>query len=214
MVSLPYKGEGGLCDMAYRIITINREFESAGNEIAQAVALRLSLPYYDRFLITAAAGETGIDAARVEAADEKLESRFEYSQAEAAYYYTHADNPLPTGAQLAEIQFQLIRALADQEPCVLVGRCANWVLRERNDVLDVFVHAGRDYRVKRTMENLNLPERRAVRILKQTDKARKAYYKNYTGCDWNDPNLYHMVLNSDRLTIDGCVEAICQAYQL
>lgn len=198
--------------MSYRIITVNREFESAGSEIAQAVASRLGLPYYDKFLITAAAGETGVDPKRVAEADERLESRFEYSQAEAAYYYTHADNPLPTGAQLAEIQFKLIEALADQEPCLLVGRCANYVLRGRDDVLDVFIHAGRDYRVKRTMEKLSVSERRAVRLLKQTDRARKAYYKNYTGCDWNDPNLYHMVLNSDRMGLEGCVAAICRAY--
>lgn len=198
--------------MGYRIITVNREFESAGSEIAQAVAARLGLPYYDRFLITAAAGETGIDPERVEAADEKLESRFEYSQAEAAYYYTHADDPLPTGAQLAGVQFQLIEALANEEPCVLVGRCANYVLRDREDVLDVFIHAGRDCRIRRTMEKLGIPERKAVRLLKRTDKARKAYYKNYTGCDWNDPDLYHMVLNSDRMGFDGCVDAICRAY--
>ena len=75
--------------MGFRIITINREFESGGNEIAQAVAARLGLPYYDRFLIIAASGETGIDQGRVASIDEKLESRFEYSQAEAAYYYTN-----------------------------------------------------------------------------------------------------------------------------
>ena len=80
-------------------------------------------------------------------------------------------------------------------------------------MLDVFIHAGRDFRVRRTMDSLSIPEKKAVRLLKRTDKARKAYYKNYTGCDWNDPNLYHMVLNSDRMGIEGCVEAICRAYQ-
>ena len=196
----------------YKIITVNREFESAGSEIAQAVAAKLDLPYYDRFLITAAAGETGINYGRVANADEKLESRFEYSQAEAAYYYTHSEDPRPTGQQLAEIQFQLIEALANEEPCVLVGRCANYVLRERDDVLDVFIHAGFDSRVKRTMESMGIPERKALRIMKRTDRARKAYYKNYTGCDWNDPNLYHLVLNSDRLGIEACVEIICNTY--
>lgn len=199
--------------MGCRIITVNREFESAGSEIAQAVAARLGLPYYDRFLITAAAGETGIDPRRVEAADERLESRFEYSQAEAAYYYTHAEDPLPTGAQLADIQFRLIEALANEEPCVIVGRCANWVLRERDDVLDVFIHAGRDFRVRRTMEKLGISEKKAEKLLKRTDRARKAYYKNYTGCDWNDPNLYHIVLNSDRMGMEACVDAIVCAYQ-
>ena len=174
--------------------------------------VRTSMAFHDRFLIIAAAGETGIDQGRVASIDEKLESRFEYSQAEAAYYYTNNKDPLPTGARIAEIQFQLIEALAEQEPCLIVGRCANHVLRERDDVLDVFIHAGRDYRVQRTIERLQLPERKAVRVLKRTDAARKAYYKNYTGCDWNDPNLYHTVLNSDRLGFDACVEAICDLY--
>ena len=200
--------------MGYRIITVNREFESAGTEIAQAVAARLSIPYYDRFLIVAAAGETGLDQERIGKIDERLESRFEYSQAEAAWYYTRNEDPLPTGARVAEVQFELIRALAGQGPCLIVGRCANYVLRERTDVLDVFIHAGRDYRVRRTMECLSLPEKRAVRLLRRTDDARKRYYKNYTGRDWNDPNLYHMIINSDRLGPEACVDAICRMYEM
>ena len=199
--------------MGFRIITINREFESGGSEIAQAVAARLKLPYYDRFLIIAASGETGIGQGRVASIDERLESRFAYSQAEAAYYYTNNQDPLPTGARVAEIQFRLIEALADQEPCVIVGRCANHVLRNRDDVLDVFIHAGREYRLQRTMESLGLPERKAAKVLKRTDAARVAYYRNYTGCDWNDPNLYHAVLNADRLGFDACVDAICDLYR-
>ena len=110
-----------------------------------------------------------------------------------------------------EPQFSL-EALANEEPCVLVGRCANWVLRDRDDVLDVFIHAGRDYRIQRTMEKLEIPEKKAGRVLKRTDRARKAYYKNYTGCDWNDPNLYHAIVNSDRLGVEACVDVICRMY--
>ena len=199
--------------MGYKIITINREFESAGNEIAQAVATELKLPYYDKFLITASAEESGMDEHWVAATDEKLASRFERSQAEAAYYYGNSGTPATTSTQVAEVQFRLIERLAQEGPCLFVGRCANYVLRDRDDVLDVFVHAGRDYRVRRTMEKLNLPERRAVAVLRRTDRARKAYYKTYTGCDWNDPNLYHVVLNSDRLSFDACVGTIRDIYQ-
>ena len=198
--------------MAYKIITINREFESRGNEIAQEVAARLKIPYVDKFLITEAAEKSGHGVSRVAASDEVLASRFEYSQAEAAHYYTSGKSPLPTTAQIAEVQFQLIRELAEAGPCVIVGRCANHVLRERDDVLDIFIHAGRDYRVKRTMESLNLSENAAVRLLKRTDKARKAYYKNYTARDWNDPNSYHLILNSDKLPEELCVKLIVDAY--
>ena len=199
--------------MSYRIITVNREFESAGNEIAQAVAARLGIAYYDKFLITAAAEQSGVAEHRVEASDERLESRFEYSQAEAAFYFTSAKAPLPTGAQVAEVQFNLIREIAEQGPCVIVGRCANHLLRERDDVLDVFIHAGVEYRLERAITKLGLPEKRAIRVLKTTDKARKAYYRNYTGCDWNDPDLYHLVLNPDRLGQDTCADIICEIYR-
>ena len=198
--------------MSFRIITINREFESGGNEIAQAVAARLEIEYYDKFLITAAAEESGITENRVEASDERLESRFEYSQTEAAFYFTSAKSPMPTGAQVAEVQFRLIREIAERGPCVIVGRCANHVLRDRNDVLDIFIHAGVEFRLERAMTKLGLPEKRAVKVLRQTDKARKAYYRNYTGCDWNDPNLYHAVLNSDRLGAEVCADIICSLY--
>lgn len=199
--------------MAYKIITINREFESCGSEIAQAVAQRLSLPYVDKFLITEAAEQSGFSLARIEATDEKLASRFEYSQAEASHYYNGSESPLPTSERVAQVQFQLIRELAEKGPCLIVGRCANHLLRDRDDVLDVFVHAGRDYRVNRTMEKLGLSERKAVSLLKRTDKARKAYYKRYTGMDWNDPNSYHLMINTDKLPFDLCVELICRAYE-
>lgn len=190
--------------MKYNIITINREFES-GQRVAQEVAQRLHIPYVDKFLITESAIKGGFDVREIEATDEKLASRFEYSQAQAGHFYTTSDSPLPTNAQVAEVQFEIIRDLAEKGPCLIVGRCANYLLREREDVLDVFIHAGRDYRVKRTMEKLNLSERAAVRLLKRTDKARKAYYKNYTGMDWNDPNAYHVVLNSDKMDQETCV---------
>ena len=200
--------------MSYQIITINREFESLGNEIAQAVSTKLCIPYYDKFLITAAAEKSGMRENRVEALDEKPESRFAYSQAEAAYYFTSADAPLPTGAKVAEVQFQLIRDLAAQGPCVIVGRCANHVLRDRSDVLDIFIHAGVEFRLNRAINVLGLPERQAKKVLRPTDKARKTYYQNYTGSNWNDPDLYHACLNPDRLGFDACVDTICQMYQL
>ena len=200
--------------MSYKIITINREFESTGNEIAQAVSKKLDLPYYDKFLITAASEQSGVRENKVAALDEKLESRFAYSQAESAFYFTSAEATLPTGAKVAEIQFQLIREIAEKGPCVIVGRCANHILRERDDVLDIFIHAGVEFRLKRAMEVLGLSERQAKKVLRSTDKARKAYYKNYTGSDWNDPDLYHACLNPDRLSFDACVETICEMYRL
>lgn len=198
--------------MSYKIITVNREFESRGNEIAQEVAKVLGIPYFDKFLITEAAQQSGLTPDWVEASDEKLASWFEYSQAEAAHYYTDAESPLPTSARIAEVQFDLIRSLAEQGPCVIVGRCADFILKDRDDVLDVFVHAGTDHRVQRTMAHMNVSESKAVRVLRRTDRARKAYYKNYTGRELNDPNSYHLMMNSDRISPEECVRLICEAY--
>ncbi len=199
--------------MKYQIITINREFESNGNEIAQKVASALHIPYIDHFLVTEAAIQSGETEQRVKVTDELLASRFEYSQAAAANYYASAKSPRPTTAQIAEVQFQIIRETAEKGPCLIVGRCANHILRERNDVLNIFIHAGRDHSIHRTMERFNLEEKAAVRLLKRTDKNRKAYYKNYTGMEWNDPNAYHMILNSDHLSQELCVKLICDVYQ-
>jgi len=198
--------------MGYKIITINREFESGGSEIAQAVAQKLHIPYIDRFLVTEAAQQGGFSMERMEATDERLASRFEYSQVAAAKYYGGMDVHFTANEQVAKVQFQLIKELAESGPCVIVGRCANYLLRDRDDVLDVFIHAGFDYRLKRTIEKLGLPENKAEKVLKQADKGRKEYYSYYTGMDWEDPDSYHLVLNSDKLDFDLCVELICDLY--
>lgn len=199
--------------MAYQIITINREFESMGNEIAQAVAQRLHIPYVDKFLITESAQKSGFKVEHIEARDEQLASRFEYSQAQASHFYGSAEHPFTTNDSLAAAQFEIIRELAAEGPCVIVGRCANYVLRNRDDVLDVFIHASLESRLQSTMERLKLSRKEAQRMLRRTDKARKAYYRHHTGVHWDDPDSYHLVLNSARLGLDACVELIVDAFR-
>lgn len=200
--------------MAYRIITISREFESLGSEIAQKVAARLHIPYVDKFLITESAQKSGFPVEHIEARDEVLASRFEYSQTQAYYLYGAGSTPYTTNETVAKAQFDIIRELAEEGPCLIVGRCANFVLRDRDDVLDVFIRAGRNFRVKQAMETLGLPEKQAAKVLKRTDKARQVYYRHYTGQDWHDPDAYHLSLNSDRLGIEASVDMIVQAYSL
>ena len=199
--------------MAYQIISINREFESLGSEIAQEVASRLHIPYVDKFLITAAAEKSGFPVAHIEARDESLASRFEYSQAQASHLYGISDTHLTTNSQVALHQFDIIRELAEEGPCVIVGRCANVILRDRADVLDVFIHASTDWREKNAMERLGLDEKQARKMVKNTDKARRKYYRHFTGLEWHEPDSYHLVLNSERMGIEACVELILKAYQ-
>ncbi len=199
--------------MAYKIITINREFESYGSEIAQQVAARLQIPYVDKFLITESAQKCGFSVEHIEARDELLASRFEYSQAQASHFYGSAETHLTTNEQVAQAQFEIIRELAAEGPCVIVGRCANYLLRDNEEALDVFIHAGLEFRVKCAMERLGLSEKTARREVERTDKARKKYYKHFTGRDWEDPDSYHLALNSERMGIEGCVETILSIYQ-
>lgn len=199
--------------MSYRIITISREFESLGSEIAQAVASRLHIPYVDKFLITESAQKSGFPVEHIEARDEVLATRFEYSQAQAYHLYGGGDTPYTTNEQVAKTQFDIIRELAEEGPCLIVGRCANYILRDRDDVLDVFIRAGKNFRTRQAMNTLSLPEKEAARVLRRTDKARQAYYKHYTGQDWHDPDAYHLSLNSDRLGMDTCVQMIVHLYE-
>lgn len=199
--------------MKSKILTINREFESAGNEIAQAVAEKLGIPYYDRFLITNVAEEMGYTQETAEKLDEKPISRFQLSESQAAFFYTSPSTPAPTGVKIAQAQFDLIRKIAEEGPCVIVGRCAGYILQEaKKDVVSIFIHGGVENRTKRTMEALKLSEAQATKVLKQTDKSRKAYHQNYTGLDWNDPDQYDMILNTDKISIDKCVDLICDLY--
>ncbi len=199
--------------MAFKIITINREFESFGSEIAQEVAARLQIPYVDKFLITEAAQKCGFPVEHIEARNELLASRFEYSQAQANHFYGSAETHLTTNEQVAHAQFEIIKELAAEGPCLIVGRCANYLLRDNVEALDVFIHAGFEFRVKCTMERLGLSEKAARREVLRTDKARKKYYKHFTGRNWEDPDSYHLVLNSERMGIEACVQTIINAYK-
>ncbi len=199
--------------MSSKILTVNREFESAGNEIAQAVAEKLGIPYYDRFLITNVAEEMGFTPDAAEKHDEKPISRFQLSESQAAFFYTSPSSPAPTGVKVAQAQFDLIRKIAEEGPCVIVGRCAGYVLREdKKDVVSIFIHAGVEGRTKRAMESLKISEAQAVKVLKQTDKARRTYHHNYTGLEWEDPDQYDMMLNTDLVSFDDCVDLICRLY--
>ena len=199
--------------MDAKILTFNREFESLGNEIAQAVAEKLGIPYYDRFLITNVAKEMGFTPDETEKHDEKPISRFQLSESQAAFFYTSPSSPAPTAVKVAEAQFNLIRRIAEEGPCVIVGRCAGRILQETGkNVVCVFIHAGTESRIQRAMTALNMSEAQATKVLKQTDKSRRTYHHNYTGTDWNDPDQYDMILNTDKVSFDECVNLICDLY--
>ncbi|MDY3619472.1 cytidylate kinase-like family protein [Agathobaculum sp.] len=195
------------------IITIARQYGSGGKTIGQMLARRLGIPCYNREIITMASEDSGINA--VLFSDERLKpdllsrlrSRYQsrggkpVSPEEGGF--TNEDN-------LFEYQAKIIRQLADEGPCVMIGRCADFVLRERKDVARVFVHAPDDFCLQEALKVDSLPEREVKKKIAEVDAYRAAYYRRYTGQEWKDARNYDLSLNSAVLGFEGTVEAIAR----
>ena len=199
---------------AQTIITISRQYASGGKEIGQKVAEKLGIPFYDKELITLAAKESGFSQEAFEKADERATSSLLYSLLMGSYAFGNnaaAPGVLPINDQLFLIQSDLIKKAANEGPCVIVGRCANYVLHEKKNCLNVFIHADKAARVQRAVQKYNIPENKAAETLTKKDKQRAAYFNFYANKRWDDLDNYDLVLNSSTLGIDNTVDLIVSA---
>lgn len=191
--------------MKHRIITISREFGSGGRTIGKKVAEQLGIPCYDSELIQKIAEESGFDAKFVQEAGEYAPGGFLSNLSSRTFGPTNED-------YLWKIQYQIISRLAGQGPCVIVGRCADYILRDKADCLRVFIHADAQFRARRIVqeygERAESPEQR----LRDKDKRRAAYHRFYTNMKWGHAQNYDLTLNSGTLGIDKCVEIIRDLY--
>lgn len=194
------------------IVTIGRQFCSKGNEIGQALSVRLGIPYYDDFILEKAAADHGIPVEHAAHFDEKPATPFEQSIALASYFYSTASTMATTQEQLSAAQRRTICELAEQGPCIIVGRCANYILRENPDVLDVFIFADRAVREKTLMERFGKTEAEARKMLRRIEKERGTYYRLNTGLDWQSPTNYDLMLDSGRFGLDHAVDILVAAY--
>lgn len=194
--------------MSNRIITISRQFGSGGRTIGKETAARLGIPCYDAQLLVKLAEESGF-------APEYIAEHSEY--APGGNWFTHIfsdrdQNGHSFQDDLWIIQRKIILELAEQESCVIVGRCADFILRGRADCLRVFIHADMESRARRIVEQYgertDSPEKR----LRDKDKRRAAYYQFYTDMKWGDVNNYHIALDSGALGIDRCVDLLTRLY--
>ena len=202
---------------AQTIITISRQYASGGKEIGQKVAKKLGIPFYDKELITLAAKESGFTQEMFEKADERATSSLLYSLLMGSYAFgstTSTPNTLPINDQLFLIQSNLIKKAANEGPCVIVGRCANYVLHEKKNCLSVFVHADKTSRLQRAIQEYSLPENKAAETLVKKDKQRAAYYNFYASQRWDDLDNYDLTLNSSTLGVDNAVELIVKAAEM
>ncbi len=190
------------------IITIGRQFGSGGHEIGEKLAKRLGIPFYDRQLLSEAAKRSGITKEMIEQLDEKPTSSFLYSLVVGSSYSGFGDVQLPLENKVFLAMSDAIREIADKGSCVIVGRCADYVLEDRDDLLRVFVHADKDSRIKRIMEKRGLKERDAAVLMQKTDKKRAGYHDSYSDERWGEADSYDISVNSARFGIDGTVELI------
>ena len=198
------------------VITIGRQFGSGGRYVGRMLAEKLGIPFYDKELLSEAAKQSGICEEIFEDHDEKPTRSLLFNlvtgmqvHGDAGSYYM--DMPLNHKIFLA--QFDAIRSIADKGPCVIVGRCADYVLREQSGVTSVFIYADMNDRIRRLMETRKITRDEAITLIKKNDKSRRNYYECYTGKRWGAGASYDVTLNSAELGLDTCVDLICHLYE-
>ncbi|MBQ9951073.1 MAG: cytidylate kinase-like family protein [Clostridia bacterium] len=191
-----------------RIITISREFGSGGRSLGKQLAEKLGWKYYDKELVKQVAEKTGFDPAYIEEVGEHSATKSPLS-----YLFSTPGTPgVMKGMSAADflwiMQRNVIVNLVKEGPCVIVGRCADYILRDRDDVLNVFVHAPIPYRAERIVRLYGESEIAPEQRLKDKDKRRSINYKHYTNREWGMSQNYHLSLDTSVIPIEKCVEII------
>lgn len=197
--------------MANKIICIAREFGSGGHEIAVKTANRLGIRVYEKDLFRLACRYGELSEKMMESADEAATNPFLYRTVHEGNY--HVARGLPTSEVLFQLQSHEIRKIAQQESCIFVGRCADFVLREEDvRLLRIFVRAPLEWRIRRKMEQENLSQEKAAHLVRKMDRQRKKYYESYTGQDWGDPGHYELCIDTGMTDIEEAVVTVCSLY--
>lgn len=186
--------------MTKRIITISREFGSGGRFIGEEVAKKLGIAYYDKNIINEIAEKSGLSP-------EYIRENAELSPKKGLFAYAFAGRDV-TGKSLEDMVYEaqrnVILELADKEPCVIIGRNADFILKDRDDVLNVFIHGDMPEKIKRITGLYNVKEKEAVKMMADTDKRRRTNYNFYTDQNWGKASNYTLCLNSSQLGYDRC----------
>lgn len=193
------------------VITIARQYGSGGRTIGKMLADKLGIHFYDKELMKLASDESGINEALFVNADEKIKSTSLFKIAHNVYngelIPPESDDFVST-QNLFNYQAKIIKGLAEEESCVIVGRCADFILKDYDNVLSVFIHAPHEYCMDQAATKHSMPSKELEKFIIKTDKHRAEYYKYYTGRDWTDARNYDLCLNSSKLGYDRCVEEI------
>lgn len=184
------------------IITISREYGSGGGEIGRRLSEYFDIPCYDKELLTMVAKESGYCKEYFEKYDEKPLKVLSY------FGFDTCSTTLPINHQLFLKQFNLIQKLAKQNSCIFVGRASDYVLKDFNNVINIFIHGNSQFRRKRAILEHNIKEEISTSIIKKIDKERTSYYKYYTDLNWGDAKNYHICLDTSFMGIDEAIRII------
>ena len=191
------------------IVTISREFGSGGREIGKKLADKLNVPFYDKELLEMASKESGIARELFVKNDESYTNSFLYSLVMGTYPVSPDGrlNPeLPLNHKIFLAQFETIKKLAEKGPCVIVGRCADYVLKEEPNVIDFFISGNMYEKKKRILERYDIEKPKVEDFIRKTDKRRASYYNYYTDMKWGDARNFDLCINSSKSGIDGAVD--------
>ena len=189
------------------VITISRQYGSGGRQIGRALSELLSIPYYDNELITLAAEESGFSPELFKNADKSASNSLLFSLSMYGATSSGSYN-MPLGDQVFVIQSDIIKKVASQGPCIIVGRCADYTLRDKTNCLSVFLRAPLEVRIKHAIENYGVDPLKARDIINKTDKKRAVYYSHFTGDKWGNSENYHLTIDTSRVGIEETAKAI------
>ena len=195
--------------MSYKIITISREFGSGGRFIGEETAKKLGIAFYDREIIAKVADDLGLS-------EKYVADRGEYAPSKNIFSYAFIGRDINGNSiadQIYSYQQKIIKELAAKEPCVIVGRRADYILSERDDVLNVFIQGNKADKIVRIKEIYSKSDDEAARMIKDTDKKRSVNYRYCTDQEWGSRKNYDIVLNSSTLGYDNCIDVISRLYR-
>ena len=188
------------------IITISREYGSGGRYIGRLVAERLGIKFYDKDFVTALSQKTGLSEEYIENNEQK---RIAIEALSNGYYYS-----LSNSDELFVQESELIKELASKESCVIIGRCSDFILKDYEDVINIFVYSEMQDKINRAVERYGIDRKDAEKVIRNMDKQRSNHYKHYTGKKWGDANNYDLCINSDTFGVEETADIICKTVRM
>ncbi len=194
------------------VITIARQYCSGGMKVGKRLAEELGICCYDSEMFRLVSNDRAMTDSGI-ASDDRIKDTSLFAVAKTTYdkrdtaELEESDEILQM-RNIFDYQSEIIRSLADKESCVIIGRCANYILKDREDTVSIFIHAAMDFRVRRASSIHNMPEKELERYIRSVDERKAAYYHNYTGGSWQDAEGYDLSLDTSRMGIRDCADLI------